>query len=85
MDTITYQDRIILASKVEAKPNELWITIGNALYRIPLVECSPSLARASETERCWIEVLPSGYGIHWPLIDEDLAVGPLVKGRVAVG
>ena len=23
---------------------------------------------------------PSGYGIHWPLLDEDLAVGPLVAG-----
>ena len=22
---------------------------------------------------------PSGYGIHWPLIDEDLAAGPLLR------
>ena len=25
------------------------------------------------------ELSPSGYGIHWPLIDEDLAVGPLLR------
>ena len=35
------------------------------------------LARASRTERQRIEPSPSGYGIHWPLIDEDLAVAPL--------
>jgi hypothetical protein len=22
---------------------------------------------------------PSGYGIHWPLLDEDLAIGPLLQ------
>ena len=23
-----------------------------------------------------------GYGIHWPLIDEDLAIGPLLRSAV---
>ena len=27
----------------------------------------------------WLELSPAGYGIHWPLVDEDLAVGPLIK------
>jgi hypothetical protein len=30
-------------------------------------------------EREYVEVSPSGYGLHWPLIDEDLAVTPLLK------
>ena len=41
--------------------------------------CSESLARAAFGERRRAELSPSGYGIHGPLIDEDLAVGPLVR------
>lgn len=26
-----------------------------------------------------LEVSPSGYGIHWPELDEDLAVTPLLR------
>ncbi|MBZ5586599.1 MAG: DUF2442 domain-containing protein [Acidobacteriia bacterium] len=29
-------------------------------------------------ERSRMELSPSGYGIHWQLIDEDLAVAPLL-------
>ncbi|MDQ2694756.1 MAG: DUF2442 domain-containing protein [Pseudomonadota bacterium] len=35
---------------------------------------SPTLAAATEKEKNTFEVSPSGYGIHWPLIDEDLSV-----------
>ncbi|MBX2999512.1 MAG: DUF2442 domain-containing protein [Caldilineaceae bacterium] len=41
-------------------------------------ECSQRLARASFEERSHIEVSPSGYGLHWPLVDEDLAISPLL-------
>jgi hypothetical protein len=30
-------------------------------------------------ERSRAELSPSGYGINWPLLDEDLAVGPLLQ------
>jgi hypothetical protein len=36
------------------------------------------LANASETERKKYEISPSGYGIHWPLIDEDLSIDGLL-------
>ena len=42
-------------------------------------QCSGRLALASPLERSRAILSPSGYGIHWPLIDEDLAVGPLVQ------
>jgi hypothetical protein len=45
---------------------------------IPWEKCSDRLARASVIERNRAVLSPSGYGIHWPLIDEDLAVGPLL-------
>ncbi len=42
-------------------------------------KCSERLARASMLKRNQALLSPSGYGIHWPLIDEDLAVGPLLR------
>src|ERR1022692_1270007 len=42
-------------------------------------KCSERLAHASLLERNRAELSPSGYGIHWPLIDENLAVGPLLR------
>jgi hypothetical protein len=35
---------------------------------------SPTLAAATEKERNTFEVSPSGYGIHWLLIDEDISI-----------
>ena len=43
-----------------------------------LAEISPSLLRASPEERMRYEISPSGYGVHWPLIDEDLSVDALL-------
>jgi hypothetical protein len=40
---------------------------------------SSKLLVASETERDLYKFSHSGYGIHWPLIDEDLSVEKLLK------
>jgi hypothetical protein len=36
------------------------------------------LAAAAPEERRRAELSPGGYGIHWPLLDEDLSIGGLV-------
>jgi hypothetical protein len=36
------------------------------------------LLHASEIERTTFEISPSGYGIHWPLIDEDISIDGLL-------
>jgi hypothetical protein len=41
-------------------------------------EISPVLEKASDTERNTYEISPSGYGIHWPLIDEDISIDGLL-------
>jgi len=47
-------------------------------YAFDLADISPSLLRASPEERMRYEISPSGYGIHWPLIDEDLSIDGLL-------
>ncbi len=43
-----------------------------------LEEASRLLATAKEEELQRFEISPSGYGIHWPLIDEDLSIDALI-------
>ena len=84
METMTAIRSIILATRAEALEHGLRITTSDGKFLIPWEECSEKLAKATTLERSILEKLPSGYGIHWPLLDEDLAVGPLVKGRKAM-
>nr|VFJ70471.1 MAG: Protein of unknown function (DUF2442) [Candidatus Kentron sp. FM]VFJ71382.1 MAG: Protein of unknown function (DUF2442) [Candidatus Kentron sp. FM]VFJ75409.1 MAG: Protein of unknown function (DUF2442) [Candidatus Kentron sp. FM]VFJ76149.1 MAG: Protein of unknown function (DUF2442) [Candidatus Kentron sp. FM]VFK19186.1 MAG: Protein of unknown function (DUF2442) [Candidatus Kentron sp. FM] len=43
-----------------------------------LKEISHSLEKSAEDKQNEFEVSPSGYGIHWPLIDEDLSIDGLL-------
>ena len=48
-------------------------------YRLALSVVSPRLATASAAQRNFFRVSASGYGIHWPEIDEDLSVDGLIR------
>jgi hypothetical protein len=71
---------IITAIRIEPTPSALTIVFDDRELQIPWASCSPKLARASELERVRAELSPGGYGIHWPLIDEDLSIAGLVRG-----
>ncbi len=68
----------VLATSIRTTPDALLLVLEGREVAIPWAHCSARLAAAGMTERLLAELSPSGYGIHWPLLDEDLAVGPLV-------
>jgi hypothetical protein len=85
MPTILYvqgKTKPVLAKAIETTPDALIVIMESGPVSIPWERCSARLARASLIERNRAELSPSGYGIHWPLIDEDLAVGPLLLAAV---
>jgi hypothetical protein len=51
----------------------------NQIIKLKLSEISKKLAKATEAELNDFKVSPSGYGIHWRLLDEDLSVNGLLK------
>lgn len=63
----------------------LHLTVDGRSYRIRWADCSPNLFAASDWQRQRFDVSPSGYGIHWPEIDEDLAIAPLLLQAETVG
>jgi hypothetical protein len=57
----------------------LHVDVAGGRYRIHLTNCSARLAQATSAQRQWLEISPDGYGIHWPSLDEDLAITPLLE------
>ncbi len=47
-------------------------------YRVNLKKQSRILLNANDEEKNHYEISPSGYGIHWPYLDEDLSIDGLI-------
>jgi hypothetical protein len=55
------------------------LTIDAKLIKIKLEKISKKLALADSFQRDLYKISPSGYGIHWPLIDENSSVAAILK------
>ncbi len=47
-------------------------------YSIEIAQVSECLRDATPQQREHFEISPSGYGIHWPDLDEDLSIDGLI-------
>jgi hypothetical protein len=54
------------------------LTVDGNIYRIELPAVSTRLANAKDAARRSYSISPSGYGVHWPDIDEDLTIDGLI-------
>jgi hypothetical protein len=68
----------VYAREVNAGDTHLTIVTHRGKHEIRWEHCSEKLAQATTAERASLQLSPSGSSIRWPLIDEDLAIGPLV-------
>jgi len=59
----------------------LTVTIDGETKRYALKEISPILLNAPTAARNIFDISPSGYGIHWPLLDEDISIDGLLGIR----
>lgn len=66
---------------VEVTASELVVTLVDGRRIATPLEWYPRLQRASAAERGKYEIMPMG--IHWPLIDEDLSIAGMLRGRRA--
>lgn len=63
---------------VSISNGNLLLTVDGEVCSFQLAKISNQLATASEEELKAFEITPSGYGIHWPLLDEDVSIGGLL-------
>lgn len=57
---------------------KMHLVVDGRHYDIDISRLSAKLASASEQQRSHFALSPSGYGIHWPEIDEDLSIDGLI-------
>jgi hypothetical protein len=63
---------------ISFKDDKMFLKVDGTEYLFLLEKISKKLAKASNLELERFEISPSGYGIHWPLLDEDLSVDGLL-------
>lgn len=59
------------------------VKIDGKEVKFQLDKISAKLKEATEVERNVFKISPSGYGIHWPLLDEDLSIDSLLKIKLS--
>lgn len=68
----------VYAREIEPTESHLIITTHRGKHEIRWELCSEKLSQATQSERVKMALSPSGSSIRWPLLDEDLGVGPLI-------
>jgi len=63
---------------VRVEAGFLHLIVDGKRLELPLEEVSLRLAGARAEDLQQFEVSPSGYGIHWPAIDEDISIDGLL-------
>jgi hypothetical protein len=67
--------------KVSFEANFITLQIDGEALILNLDKLSPKLFKANKIERELYKISPSGYGIHWPLIDENISIEAILKNR----
>jgi len=73
---------MIVTHNIEAvffEQDLICLKIDGTLLKLPLDKVSSKLALANDIQKNFFKISPSGYGIHWPLLDEDLSVDSMLK------
>jgi len=66
-------------SNIKFENDFIVLTIDNKLIKLKLSDISTKLANASIEQKSDYRISPSGYGIHWQQLDEDLSVNGLLN------
>jgi hypothetical protein len=66
-------------SDIRFENDYLILKVDNQFIKLKLSDISEKLVKATDLERNDFKISPSGYGIHWRLLDEDLSINGLLK------
>jgi hypothetical protein len=70
-------EKVYNINSISITKKYLILVIDNRKYKFLLSDISERLSRASDIEKNDFKISPSGYGIHWRLIDEDISLNGL--------
>jgi hypothetical protein len=70
-----------VATSVKVTADKLIVELSDGRELSVPVSWYPRLENGNEAERNNWELVPSGRGIHWPDLDEDISVSGLLAGK----
>ena len=71
----------IVIENFKINSDSLSFQVEGIQYSFALLEISQRLAKATDAERDDFRFSPSGYGVHWDLLDEDISLPALIKSK----
>ncbi len=71
-------DRAHEVSAIGLQGTVLRLRVDGKNYEVDIARYSTRLANATTEQRANYEISPTGYGIHWPDLDEDLLIDRLI-------
>lgn len=71
-------DKAHEVERVSFSGARMLLSVDGREFEIDIARHSKRIAEASPAEREKFVVSPSGYGIHWPDLDEDLSIDGLM-------
>ena len=71
-------DRSHEVRDISLSGNKMHLVVDGRAHDIDISRHSTRLATASQEQKSQFIVSASGYGIHWPSIDEDLSIDALI-------
>ena len=81
--TNTLKNKIMIATHtiqdITFDKDSMSLKVDGQEIKVLLDKISSRLKSANDMQRNFYKISPSGYGIHWPLIDEDLSVDSILK------
>ena len=72
-------NKVYIISDIQFDNDYLIIKVDNSILKVKISEASDLLAKASDLDKNDYKISPSGYGIHWNRLDEDLSINGLIK------
>jgi Protein of unknown function (DUF2442) len=79
MSTLELEVGDLKPRAVEFTASDLVVTLADGRKIATPLDWYPRLKNASAAERAGYEIMPMG--IYWPLIDEDLGIAGMLKGK----
>ena len=68
-------------SEVNFENDFIELKVDGNTYKYKITDLSEKLALATDEEKNEYFISPSGYGIHWPKIDEDISIEGLIGNK----
>ncbi len=72
-------ERMLNIQSVKFEQESMILKINDLEYKFDLNRLSSKLLHATSRQRNEFQISPANYGIHWPLLDEDISVKQLLE------